>query len=83
MTTAGTNDVVAAADATKKGSLDLSGTGTVSHCGTSTGVHTPNLSTSVGSFTFTPSLPGVELHPAASANVDFKGGAAFNSGSVC
>jgi hypothetical protein len=83
MTTAGTNNVVAAADATKKGSLDLSGTGTVSHCGTSLGVHTPNLKTSFGSFTFTPSFPGVEFHPAAVGNVDFKGGAVFNAGSVC
>lgn len=81
--TDGKNDVVAAVDATKKTNVNLAGSGTPSICGTSTGVHTPNLKNSVGSFTFTPSFPSVEFYKGTTGMVNFGGGAAFGSDSVC
>lgn len=71
----GANNVCAAADTTKKGTLDLAGSGTPAFCGTSTGVHTPNLKNAVGSFTFTPSFPSSEMYVGTTGYVDFGAGA--------
>ena len=79
----GANNVCAAADASKKGTVNLAGSGTPSICGTSTGVHTPNLKNTVGSFTFTPSFPSVSMYVGTEGNVNFGAGAVFDSGSVC
>lgn len=79
----GANNVCAAADAAKKGTVDLAGSGTPAVCGTSLGVHTPNLKNSVGSFSFTPSFPSSEMYVGTTGWVDFGAGAAFSSDSVC
>jgi len=83
MTTAGTNNVCGAAAAKVTGSLDLSGSGTMGYCGVGSGVHTPNIKTTRGSFTFTPSFPGMTMYKDAVGVVDYKTGAAFDSDSVC
>lgn len=83
MTTPGANLVCGAAAAKVTGSLDLGGSGTMGHCGVGTGVHTPNVLTTRGSFTFTPSFPGVTMYAAAVGVADFKTGAAFDADSVC
>jgi hypothetical protein len=81
--TDGANSVVVPLDTTKKGTLNLAGSGTPSVCGTSTGVHTPNLKNSVGSFTFTPSFPDAAFYVGTTGNANFGAGAAFGSDSVC
>lgn len=81
-TTTGTNNVVAAVDATKKVTHNLAGSGTPAICGSTVGVHTPNLKSSVGSFTFTPSFPGA-VYAGTVGNVDHLGGANFGANSVC
>lgn len=48
--TDGKNDVVVPLDTTKKGTLNLAGSGTPAVCGTNVGVHTPNLKNTIGSF---------------------------------
>jgi len=83
MVTPGENDVCGAAKADVKGALDLSGSGTMGHCGVGTGVHTLNVKTTRGSFTFTPSFPGMTMYAASVGVADFKTGAVFDSDSVC
>lgn len=73
----------AAPDASVKGTMDLAGSGTQGVCGTGKGVHTPGLKNSMGSFVFTPSLPGQKLHKGTSAVMDFKTGATMGTVSVC
>lgn len=83
MITPGENKVCGAAAAKVTGALDLGGSGTMGHCGVGTGVHTPNIKNMRGSFTFTPSFPGMTMYAGAVGVADFKTGAAFDSDSVC
>lgn len=78
----GANNVVAAVDVTKKVTHNLAAAGTPAICGSTVGVHTPNLKSSVGSFTFTPSFPGA-VYALSEGNVDHLGGANFGANSVC
>lgn len=73
--TDGKNDVVVPLDTTKKGTLNLAGSGTPAVCGTNVGVHTPNLKNAFGSFVFTPSFPSTSFYKGTTGNVDFGAGA--------